>query len=116
MSVLDFFHKLDLDIELGDEFICDGYTNMFDHFRHEYVYNENDIIEAFNDSQLYETNTPFDHNMYTKLINTDNDIIKLYNIIEPKLVCKRNRSIHINDHFGTVYTGAKQSHTYRLHD
>ena len=110
MSLSDFFTSIDLHIEFVDEFFHEKFINLFDHFKREYVTNADDVIEELKSSYRFETNETMNHEMYERMMNEENDIRKLYSIIEPKLNCKRNKSVYVNDAFGTAYVGAKQSY------
>ena len=109
-SIEHFFDKINLTITFEDPFFHYEMTNMFKHFKHEYPNTDDDIVEELKASYEYETNKQMEKQMYDALLNTDNIIVKLYNIIEPKLPVKRNKAVHVNDGYGTVYTGAKQSY------
>lgn len=110
MSINEFFNKISLNITFQDEYLHENFVNMFEHFKQEYQTNTSDVIDELKNSYVYETGEEIHKNMYERLLNEDNDIIKLYNIIEPKLPCVRNRKVYVNDSFGTAYTGAKQSY------
>ena len=110
MTIAEFFTSINLTVSFEDDSLPDHYQDMFTHFRSEYEPSEETVRECLIDSYQYETDHGLSPSKCTAMIQTNNDIQQLYAIIEPKLPCKRNRKVYINDAFGTVYTGAKQSY------
>ncbi len=107
MSITDFFEQLHLRITF-EQF--QSYPNMFAHLRKPIMFDIDVVQECLHASYAYETNKDMSADMCNSILETKNDIQQLYKILEPKLPCKRNRAVYINDAFGTVFTGAKQSY------
>ena len=107
MNVTDFFEQLHLRITF-EQF--QSYPNMFAHLRKPIMFDIDVVQECLHASYAYETNKDMSADMCNSILETKNDIQQLYKILEPKLPCKRNRAVYINDAFGTVFTGAKQSY------
>lgn len=105
-----FFNNLKLDIQFEDPNFHYEITDIFTHFKHEYPTTDNDIIEELKESYEYETSKQMKPEVYETLMKQDNTITTIYSILEPKYNVKRNKAVHLNDMFGTVYTGAKQSY------
>ena len=112
-SIHTFFNEINLNITFDDQYIHNEVSDIFSHFKHMYPNSDNsynDVIEELKASYEYETNKRMTPETYNKLICESNDIVKLYPILENKYPVKRNKAVHINDSYGTVYTGAKQSY------
>ena len=110
-SLENFFNTLGLNIRFEDPFFHFEISHLFEHFKHPYPKDEdNDIIEELKASYGYETNQTMNPEVYESLMKQDNSIPILYHILEPKFQVKRNKAVYLNDQYGTVYTGAKQSY------
>lgn len=109
MTISGFFERVKLNVKFGDKYFHENYTWLFNHLKHCQQVELDDLIDALQSSHYYETNTNMPET-YNKLLQTDNDIESLYKIFEPNLPCIRNQKVYINDKFGTVYEGAKQSY------
>ena len=68
------------------------------------------MIDELKNSYEFEKNENMKQEIYEKIMKEDNDIEKIYKIIEPKYLCQRNKAVYVNDMFGTIYTGAKQTY------
>ena len=110
MDIENFFKSLNLKVEFTDEYFHENYTNLFDHFKYPYETNTDDVIEELKNSYEFEKHENMKPEVYEKIMKEDNNVEKIYKIIEPKYPCKRDKAVHVNDMFGTIYTGAKQTY------
>lgn len=110
MALSGFFDSIHVNIKFTEEHCHKRFNILFDHFKHEYNVDIEDVIVALKSSHEFETNEKMNKETYEHILNEENNIERIYRIIEPKLPCKRNKMVYINDSFGTVYKGAKQSY------
>ena len=110
-SIINFFKTCKLNVQFQDPYFHENMTELFSHFHSRYPVEHTieDVIEELKSSYKYETTNDMNPEIYTAMMNEENDIIKLHHILEPKVLTSRNKKVHINDGMGTKFTGAKQS-------
>ena len=85
-SINNFFKVCKLNVQFQDPYFHENMTELFNHFHSQYPVEHTieDVIEELKESYKYETTNDMNPEIYTAMMNEENDIIKLHHILNQK--------------------------------
>ena len=88
-SITNFFHVCKLNVQFQDSHFHENVIDLFSHLRYPVEHTINYVIEELKESYKYETTNDMNEEIYTAMMNEENDIIKVHHILEPKALTSR---------------------------